>query len=79
MRLFPKIMILALVATASTSTLAGVASDVGAIPAHDTVKTEKDWSGMLGFALLSAPEYISSGDTESSGAPTLVAMRSRNT
>ena len=72
MHIFPRIMILALVATASTSTFAGVASDVGAIPAHDTVKTDKDWSGMLGLALLSAPEYISSGDTESSGAPIII-------
>ncbi len=72
MRLFPNFIVLALVATVSTSTFAGVVSDVGSIPAPDAVKSEKDWSGMLGLALLSSPEYIGSGDTESSGLPLII-------
>ena len=72
MSLLPRILITALVASASTSAFAGVVSDMGSVPDQDAAKTDKDWSGMIGLVALSAPEYWSSDETESSGAPIII-------
>lgn len=56
----------------SSLALADVVSDIGSVPDYETAKKEKGWSGMIGAAVLSAPEYWSSGDTESTAAPVII-------
>lgn len=64
------IAVAAALAAASTATYA-VDLDVG-VDGANAPKTEKDWSGMIGLAVLSKPEYIGSEDTEGAGAPVII-------
>lgn len=72
MNLYSKILISALAATISTSAVAGVVSDVGSVPDYTAEQTDKDWSGMVGLVALSAPEYVSGDDTETTAAPIIM-------
>jgi outer membrane scaffolding protein for murein synthesis (MipA/OmpV family) len=57
---------------ASSAAMAGVVSDVGSAADHDVEQNDKDWSGLVGLAILSAPEYMGSEDTEASGVPVII-------
>lgn len=72
MSILQRIFIAAFVLTASAPAFAGVDSDIGSVPDYDAASTEKDWSGMLGLAVLSAPEYWGSEDTEGTGVPVII-------
>jgi outer membrane scaffolding protein for murein synthesis (MipA/OmpV family) len=67
-----KIAVATLLASTSTFAFAGVDSDIGSVPDLDAANAEKDWSGMLGLAVLSAPEYWGSEDTEGTGVPVII-------
>ena len=57
---------------ASSVAMAGVVSDVGSAADVDVEQNDKDWSGLIGGAILSAPEYWGSEDTEASGVPLII-------
>lgn len=62
----------AVLAVSSNSTLAGVDSDIGSVPDYRAEKSDKDWSGMIGLAAMSAPEYWGSEDTEGKALPIII-------
>jgi outer membrane scaffolding protein for murein synthesis (MipA/OmpV family) len=62
----------AVLLSASTVALAGWTSDIGSVTPYAAQKAEKDWSGMIGLAVLSAPEYWGSEDTEGTGVPVII-------
>jgi outer membrane scaffolding protein for murein synthesis (MipA/OmpV family) len=77
MRLLRKTLLQLLTALvlASTSSLAfagGALSGVESVPTADSAKEKKDWSGMIGAAVLAKPEYWGSDDMEAAGAPIIV-------
>jgi len=72
MKLINKFALATLLASASTLAFAGVDSDIGSIPDYGAQDPEKDWSGMLGLAVMSAPEYWGSEDTEGTGLPIII-------
>jgi len=50
----------------------GALSGVESVTPPDTEKGDKDWSGMIGAAVLAKPEYWGSGDYEAAGAPIII-------
>ena len=72
MKTINKFAIATLLVSASSVALAAVDSDIGSVPDYDASNPEKDWSGMLGLAVLSAPEYWGSEDTEGTAAPVIM-------
>ena len=72
MKTINKFAVATLLATTSSLAFAAVDSDIGSVPDYDTSNPEKDWSGMLGLAVLSAPEYWGSEDSETIGAPVIM-------
>jgi outer membrane scaffolding protein for murein synthesis (MipA/OmpV family) len=51
---------------------AGGLSGLESVASPDAEKGEKDWTGMVGAAILAKPEYWGSDDTEGSGAPIII-------
>lgn len=73
MKLIPRITLFVLLAAFSRLGLAlDLTSGAGSLPQQSGAESDKDWSGMLGAVALSAPEYISSDDTETTGAPVII-------
>jgi len=50
----------------------GALSGMESVPTADSAKSQKDWSGMVGAALLAKPEYWGSDDMEAAGAPIII-------
>jgi outer membrane scaffolding protein for murein synthesis (MipA/OmpV family) len=50
----------------------GALSGVESVTPPDTKKSEKNWSGMIGAAILAKPEYWGSDETEGAGAPIII-------
>jgi outer membrane scaffolding protein for murein synthesis (MipA/OmpV family) len=72
MKLFTRTLLFMSLSAFSCFALAGVASDIDSVPDYGSEKPDEDWSGMLGLALLSSPEYIGSEDTEGTGVPIII-------
>lgn len=73
MRTLPKILTAAVLGSMSSLTLAGGGlSGVESVDSQHARDTEKDWSGMVGLAALSKPEYWGSDDTEGAGLPIII-------
>lgn len=72
MKLITRTMLFVSLSAFGSFALADVASDIDSIPAYGAEKSDDDWSGMLGLAVLSSPEYIGSEDTEETGAPIII-------
>lgn len=68
----PRILLFAMLSTFSSLGMAGVTADMDSLPQHGADRSDKDWNGMLGLAVLSSPEYISGDDTETTGAPVII-------
>ncbi len=72
MKLFSRVTALLTLSTFSSIALADVVSDASAVADFDARDESKDWSGMLGLAALSSPEYIGSEDDETTAAPVII-------
>jgi outer membrane scaffolding protein for murein synthesis (MipA/OmpV family) len=72
MKPIARIAAIAMLSAFSGMALADTISDAGAIPDYGTDRSDDDWSGMVGLALLSAPEYQGGDDTESNAAPVVI-------
>ncbi len=72
MKLYSKVIALLTLSMFGSVALADVVSDASAVAGFDARDESKDWSGMLGLAALSAPEYIGSEDDETTGAPVII-------
>jgi len=68
-----KILIPALLSVAaySSSLFAAGAGDLSTMPEMEG-KSASGWSGMLGLAALSAPEYVGGDDSEGAGLPVII-------
>jgi len=55
----------------SSNLFAAGVEELSSIPVMDS-KSDNDWSGMLGLAALSAPEYVGGDDEEGAGLPLIV-------
>ena len=66
---FSGIAIAAVLAAASTTTYA---LELGGVASVDAPESDKNWSGMIGLAAMSRPEYIGSEDSEGAGVPVIV-------
>ena len=64
-----RIAVAAALAVASTTTYA---FELGGVDGGDTSKSDKNWSGMIGLAAMSRPEYIGSDDSEGAGVPVII-------
>ncbi len=69
---FSRFLLTAVLTAVSTTSYAAVDSNIGSVPDYDANNPDKDWSGLLGVAVLSAPEYWGSEDTEGTGAPVII-------
>lgn len=56
----------------SSLAFADVVSGAGSVPAQGSQTQKEGWSGMLGLAALSAPEYWGSDETEGTAAPIII-------
>jgi outer membrane scaffolding protein for murein synthesis (MipA/OmpV family) len=72
MKFIGKITAIVTLSALSSVAFADVVSDVGSVPDYEARKQDKDWSGMLGLAALSAPEYWGSEDDEGTAAPVII-------
>ena len=70
MKQFSRIAVAAGLVAASTTTF-GFDVDLGAAAAQDA-DPDKDWSGMIGLAAMSRPEYIGSEDSEGAAIPVII-------
>lgn len=72
MNLITRITTVAMLSAFSSMAVADVISDASAVADFDARDDNRDWSGLLGLAALSAPEYIGSEDDEGTGAPVII-------
>ena len=72
MKLPPRVTALLALSMFGSAALADVVSDASSVAGFDASDDSKDWSGMLGLAALSSPEYIGSEDDETTGAPVII-------
>ena len=73
MRTLPRILTAAVLGSVSSLALAGgVGSGMESVDAQHSASDDKDWSGMVGLAVLAKPEYIGDDDTEGAAAPVII-------
>lgn len=72
MKMLSRVLTAATIAAMSNLALADVVSDIGSVDTPDAPQTESDWSGMIGLAAMSAPEYWGSEDTEGKALPIII-------
>jgi len=73
MKMLPRILTAAVLTSMSSLAFAGGGlSGVESVSSDQPAKSGKDWSGMVGLALLAKPEYWGSDDSEGAIAPIIL-------